>query len=348
MRRLHLFVALLSVSPAVLPAQTDENLAQAIDQYQNLQIDQAREMLRRLLSPSSPFEVTREQRITAYLYLGATFVSSNQPDSAIVYFRAAIERDPFADLDPQTFTETERQVFADAQQRSFRVGVRPVEAIQIEPRTESLMIEAISTHDADLRMELNKTTGQGLRFPIFEGANDGLRQVSWSGNLPDGRLVPPGRYELIVTGASIASRGRLDSTSVLFEVRHEFEPLEDTLRSLTRGEMLAERRPASLARNELLMGLGVAAASLLIPPALGSAELGQPTAMSISMAGIGAATGVFSYLRRRNRLEIPENIAENQRRELARQARNDQIRQSNSEKISRTRLNITPSVGGRR
>jgi len=348
MRRYLFFLALLAFLPGTVRAQTEENLAQAINHYQNLQIEQAREMLRSLLSPSSPFEVTREQRVTAYLYLGATFVSLGQPDSAVVYYRAAIERDPFADLDPQTFTEAERQVFADARQRSFRVGVRPVEAIQIDPRTESLVVETISTHDADLRVEVNKTTGRALRFPIFEGANDGLRQVSWSGNLPNGSLVPPGRYELIVTGASILSRGREDSTRVLFELRHEFEALEDTLRSLTGEELLPERRPASLARNELLMGLGVAAASMIIPPALGSAELGQPTALSISMAGLGTATGLFSYFRRRSHPEISANILENQRRELARQTRNEEIRRNNAEKLARTRLNISPTLGGRR
>jgi hypothetical protein len=348
MRRHLLILALFALQPGALRAQTDENLAQAIAQYQNLQIEQAREMLRRLLSPSSPFEVTREQRVTAYLYLGATFVSLNEPDSAVVYYRAAIERDPFADLDPQTFTDAERQVFADARQRTFRVGVHPIAAIQIDPRVESLVIEAISTHDADLRVEVNKTTGRALRFPIFEGANDGLRQIPWSGNLPDGRLVPPGRYELIVTGSSILSRGRVDSTRVLFELRHRFEPLEDTLRTLTAEELLPERRPGSLARNELLMGLGVAAASMIIPPALGSAELGQPTALSISMAGFGAATGIFSYFHRRSHPEIAENILENQRRQLARQNRNDEIRRSNAEKLARTVLDITPAIGGQR
>ena len=198
-----------------------------------------------------------EQRITAYLYLGATFVSLNQPDSAVVYYRAAVERDPFADLDPRTFTEAERQVFADARQRAFNVGVRPIEATEIDPRGETIVIEAVSTHDAELRIEVSHTRRQ-LRFPIFEGENDGLRQVPWSGALPDGALVPPGTYRLIVTGGSLLLRGRIDSASVLFDVRHQFEPLEDTLRSLAPDELLPVRRPSSTARNELLIGLGVA------------------------------------------------------------------------------------------
>jgi len=347
MIRILIFLAFTVLLPSTVYTQTDENLARAISQYQNLQIEQARELLRQLLSPSSPFEVTREQRVTAYLYLGASFVSLNQPDSAVVYYRAAIERDPFADLDPQTFTEAERQVFSDARQRSFRVGVRPVNATRIDPRTETIVFQAITTQDADLRVEINHTRRQ-LRFPIFEGANEGVREISWSGNLPQGGLVPQGTYELIVTGASITSLGRLDSTSVLFDVRHQFEPLEDTLRSMLSDELLPERLPASLARNELLLGLGIAAASMLIPPALGSAELGQPNVLSISMASLGAATGIFSYVHRRNNPEIAANIAENRRRELARQARNVEIRQSNAEKIAQTRLNITPTVGGRR
>jgi hypothetical protein len=183
MKRLLLFVSMISLLPVALCAQTEETLAQAITFYQNLQIEQARDMLEQVISPSSPFEVTPEQRVTAYIYLGATFVSLNQPDSAVFYYRGVVERDPFADLDPRTFTEAERQAFADARQRTFNVGVRPIEATQIDPRSGALEIEAITTHDADLRVEVSHTRRQ-LRFPIFDGPNDGLRQISWSGVLP--------------------------------------------------------------------------------------------------------------------------------------------------------------------
>lgn len=335
----------LTVPNVPLGAQTEENLRRAIQLYENLQIEQARDMFLQVISPNSPFEVTTDQRVTAYLYLGAALASLSQPDSAIVFFRAAVERDPFADLDPQTFTQAERQVFAEAKQRSFRVGLRQIEEVRIDPRSESVEFDALTTHDGRLRLEIN-SVGRPLRFPIFEGDLAGLREINWSGELPQGGLVPSGTYELIATGISNLNR-RVDSTRVRFSVTQEFEQLEDTLRTLRPQELLPERHPPSVATRELFMGIGVAVAALVIPPTLGSSSLEQPNALSISVAGAGALAGIFSFANRKSNPEIPANVAENARRRLERQQRNEEIRQRNAARLAETKLFFRPVAGAR-
>ncbi|HEX2778878.1 MAG TPA: tetratricopeptide repeat protein, partial [Gemmatimonadaceae bacterium] len=127
---LRLLAAMLALcaAPAAAHAQgnTAEMLAEASRLYDDLQVERAVVLLRRVISPSSPFEVSRDQRVEAYVYLGASLAILGQRDSAVTYFRAALERDPFADLDPARFTARERAAFAEARQRTLAVGARQI------------------------------------------------------------------------------------------------------------------------------------------------------------------------------------------------------------------------------
>ena len=343
MRSVVLAAILGCITPITGTAQTEENLQQAISLYEGLQIEQARDLLLVVISPNSPFEVSQTQRVLAYIYLGASYASLNNTDSANIFFLAAIERNPFVDLDPQSFTDVERQVFGDARQLSFRVGARPIEATEFDPRTEALRIQTLTTHSGQVQVFVNHTQRQ-LRLPVFAGEADGLRQFNWSGSLPQGGLAPPGVYELVVTGVS-SSNQRSDSTSVLFRLEHQFDPLEDTLPRFRADQLLPERLPPSVARNELFMGLGVAAAALILPSTVGNRNLGSSSTLSISVATLGLGTGLFAYLRRQATPEMPRNMAENARREAARQAENVAIRRRNANRIARTIIRITPVAG---
>src|SRR5207302_417705 len=73
MRRLAWVVVLAAgVSPA-LAAQgsTAELLGQAHQFYERLEVERALPLLRQIVSPNWPFEVTPDQRVDAYKYLGA-------------------------------------------------------------------------------------------------------------------------------------------------------------------------------------------------------------------------------------------------------------------------------------
>jgi tetratricopeptide (TPR) repeat protein len=344
LRRLLTITAALLLSTTAVQAQSiEDNLNRAKNLYENLLIEQARDLFLQVVN--SPFEVTQSQRVTAYVYLGAAYASLAQQDSSITYFRAAIERDPFVDLELQTFTEVERQAFAQARQRSFRVGIRGIDSVTtLDPRTQSITITTTSTHDGSIQIEAQHLS-QAIRFPIFEGQNTGVRRVTWNGTMPNGALAPEGTYALVARGQSLINRS-LDSARVLFSIQHRFGALQDTLRELQSDELLVESHPASLATRDLAVGLGVAAAAFVIPLALGDGSLEQPPALSITLAGIATATGVFAYFNRRNNLAIPENIRENQRRRAERARINAEVLVENQQRLDDTLLIISPTGGG--
>jgi len=187
-------VALLLGAPAAGAAQgtTAEMLDRAVHYHAELDVEREVAILRGIVSPNSPFIVTQEQRGLAYKYLGAALVVRGQADSGILYFRAAIERDPFTELEPQKFTPTELAAFGEAKRLTFALGVRPVTPDTIDPRTERLTFTVLSTHAAALRVEL-RATGASTMLPLYAGDNDGPRELQWDGLLGDGRLAPPGR-----------------------------------------------------------------------------------------------------------------------------------------------------------
>lgn len=348
-RALGLWALVLVVVAARLPAQTNtaEMLQRAVHLYEQVEIEQALVLLRQIISPSSPFEVSREQRVQAYKYLGAALAleqGQQKRDSAIVYFRAAIERDPFVDLEPQSFSPSQVAAFSDARNRTFAVAVRPLQPDTLDPRTASLTFRSLTSHAATLRVEIRS---EGVtRRVLYDGPNDGLRDIPWDGTLSGGDLPPPGRYEMAAIGRS-SILNLADSASVYFDVVLDHPPLEDTLPDLGPQDLLPEVHPASAPASDLLKGIGVAAAALLIQRALPVTDLGPGrTGLSGAVAGAGALVGVVTYFVGRAHREIPANIAENQRRQAERAASNAATVQRNADVLRQSKLVITPVAGG--
>jgi hypothetical protein len=341
-----LLVVWLVLAPRVAHAQsnTDETLRRAIRLYEDLQVERALVLFREVISPSSPFVVSTAQRVMAYKYLGAAHATLGEPDSASEYFRAAIERDPFVDLDGHDFTAHEREVFQDAKQQTFAVAVRPIGHTRIDPRTEHLTFQVLTTHAALLRAEIR--TGAGEASPIFESENDGVRDIPWNGVLESGRLAPPGTYELVVRGESRLIPAAADSTRLFFTIAEDRPPLDDTLPDLGPADLLPEHYPPSAATKELATGLGVGLAAIAIPTLLGHGAFAGPSrglAATVSVTGI--AVGILGFRWRRQHSDLTDNIAENTRRRTTRLARNTEIRRENDEKLASTALVISPAAG---
>ena len=339
-------VALLLGAPAAGAAQgtTAEMLDRAVHYHAELDVEREVAILRGIVSPNSPFIVTQEQRGLAYKYLGAALVVRGQADSGILYFRAAIERDPFTELEPKKFTPKELAAFGEAKRLTFALGVRPVTPDTIDPRTDRLTFTVLSTHAAALRVEL-RATGASTMLPLYAGDNDGPRDLQWDGLLGDGRLAPPGRYELLVTGSSRLNERR-DSTRLYFSLDQDHSPLDDTLPALRSDELLPEQLPPGMARSELLKGFGLAAAALLIPRTLANGDLqGGGRTLAVGVAGVVSAAGVAGFIHRQRHREIPANVVANARRRAERATANAAIVQRNRERLAETRLVVGPAAG---
>jgi hypothetical protein len=344
--------ALLALTVAAQPLRAQSNTAEmlqrAIRLYEEVEIEQSLVILRQIISPQSPYVVSPEQRVEAYKYLGAALALQAGPakrDSAITFFRAALERDPFTDLDPRTFSPVQVQVFSTARDRTFAVGLKPTATDTLDPRTERLRLRALTSHRGQLRVELR--SGGVVRRVIFDGANAGLREIDWDALLADGRLVPAGRYEIVALGAShlITRPDTLrDSTRVFIELVHLHEPLTDTLPVLQGTDLLPEEHPASAAASDLLKGVAAAGGAILMQTVLSSGELGRGSSGSV-VAGAGVGVGVIAFFARQRNRSIPANIAENARRQAAREQRNTTIRAANADILRETRLVVLPAAG---
>ncbi len=216
-------VVTATVSPLTAQGSTAELLGQAHEFYERLEVERALPLLRQIVSPNWPFEVTREQRVEAYKYLGACLTVAGKRDSAVLYFRAAIERDPFTELDPNLFTPAQLATFGEAQRRTFAVAVRPVEPARVDPRTARVTFTIVATHAALVDVKLS-AVGAGQPRSLFQNTMDGVREITWDGLLADRRLAPPGRYALAVAGRSRLT-GTSDSARVYFDLRHEVADL---------------------------------------------------------------------------------------------------------------------------
>src|SRR2546430_8468802 len=141
-------VVTATISPLAAQGSTAELLGQAHQFYERLEVERALPLLRQIVSPNWPFEVTRDQRVDAYKYLGACLAIAGKRDSAVLYFRAAIERDPFTDLDPSLFTPAQLATSGEARRRTLAVAVRPVQPARVDPRTARVTFTAAATHPA--------------------------------------------------------------------------------------------------------------------------------------------------------------------------------------------------------
>ena len=347
MTRLRTFIGLVLALATRLAGQGGDETAQQLRRaqglYDHLQIEQALPLLRQLISSEWPFPATAAERAEAYKYLGASLLLVGKNDSSVVYFRAALERDPFTDLDPDEFTPPQLREFAAARRLTFAVGVRPVTPARVDPRSERVHFTLVATHAAAIRASLRRAD-TAATIPVFNGDIEGVRDVAWDGLTPAGTLAPPGRYELVIEGRSALGLGA-DSARVFVDLRQEVEPLEDTLPDLTAAELLPERRDRSIATGDLAKGLAIAATVLGIAHGLSSDDLGRDATAPTLVAGTATITGLVAFIHIRRHPEIPANVGANGERRERRRAANEAIKARNAAKIAATLLVVSPAAG---
>lgn len=355
MRRTVLAAVILAAVHGSARAQdsTAAVLQQARTLYERVELERALPLYRSVLSPGWGFEVTQAQRVEASLYLGAALVLLDERDSALAYFRTALERDPFADLDPGRFTPTQLEAFQQARQTVFAVGVRPVVATRLDPRAGRLTFAIATTHAAAVRCEI-RLADSTLAFPVLvdELPRGGLREIEWDGVLPNGQLAPTGRYALVLLARSrVGARGGIvrtsDSTATYFEIKQEYPALEDTLADFGPGDLLPEQYSGSEARSDLLKGLGVAAGAFFLAGVASNQDLGSAKGMAATVGVVGVTVGVTRFVTRRRGVR-PENSAVNERRRAERSAKNAEIRRRNEDRLAQTVLVISPAAGSSR
>jgi hypothetical protein len=325
--------------PAAAQDPTAAELRQARALYDRLELERAVRVLRGIVAPNRSAPVGAAQHVEALQYLGASLVLLGQPDSAVRYFRLALERDPFLDLSSDEFTPAQVGALSRARRETFAMATRPVTGARVDPRTERIRFPFATTHAADVRAELRR---QDTVLTVFEVSSQGPGELVWDG-LAAARLAPPGRYELRVRATS-RLQSRTDSASTYFDLRHELEPLEDTLAPL--ADLLPERTGAATGLSELGKGAAVAAGVVAIAGPMSSGALGRGSeGQPVLVAGVALAAGIVAFIAQRRVRDIPDNIRANEERRSVWRARQDSIRARNAQRVAATALVIAPAAG---
>lgn len=345
MRRCALAVLLLA-APATARAQsTSEQIAQAILLYEAFNVEQARPILLKIISPGYLQQVSSTEKATALKYLGASYAVLASPDSARNFFIAALDFDPFTDLDPTKFAASELGAFNEAKARIFKVAIRSLPGPSLVQRDSAdVKFEFITTQRGNLHVELINQTDTTLRQVLLDNPHEGKRTIPWRGVLSDGRYAPPGIYVLRAR-ATPSSGGQTLTESMSLRIEHVVEPLEDTLRALDPvRELLPERIPQFAPWKDLIKGGVLAGAAIGLPLLALNSTKDQLawTPHAGAAAAVGAISGGISFYYRRRNPQIPQNVDENARRQRVRAAFNAAVRQRNLARIDRTLLIVSP------
>ncbi|HEX7938536.1 MAG TPA: hypothetical protein VF483_06050 [Gemmatimonadaceae bacterium] len=348
-------VALFATAPAALSAQaatTEDKLQQGIKAYEAFNVEQARPLFAEIVSPSNILQVSQRQKVTAYKYLGASYAVLAQPDSAERYFIAALDFDPFTDLDPVAFSGSELNAFAIAKTRIFRAAMDTVSSRVVNPRVDSTyyQFKIVTTHRANVTLEL-VSQDQKTTEVLFQGQNDGVKVIPWDGRLKSksGAVADSGTYTLRLTAKSLVISGQDASTDTkLLRIEQSFDPLEDLLPALPDSMLLPEQLQPFQPWADLIKGTLVGASAYLLPvvilksdPVLTSGGYNWKTHAFIG-ATIGVGSGVASWVYRSRNRKIDANVAENARRRSQRDQYNAQITARNNARLAQMVLIITP------
>jgi hypothetical protein len=356
--RLFALCAAAGLFPSAIRAQaatTQAKIDQAIALYERFEIEAARPLLQEVLSPNWILPVSQEQRVTAYKYLGASYAVIGKADTAINFFFGALSYDAFTDLDRNKFSPQELAAFDVAKSRLFRVGMRPLTAKVVDPKSSDLTqttypVRITTTQRAEITITAVLKNGAGadsITETVFTGINDGTQTIPWRGTV-GGQLAPPGNYEMKISGTSQQPGREKADQKLEFTLRQSYEPLEDTLPPLTAADTVIDRYNARDPLWDFVKGaaLGVAAGTIakvaLDDKKLDPADKGTWNAHWVIASGVGIGTGLISFSYRRTHLLRPEAVAENAKRRQMRADFNQKVRQRNAERLDKTKLIIVP------
>ena len=356
MKRLVAIACLLAAARPAVAQTIPELLKTGIDAYRQSNVELAKEAFASILA--SRQQVTNEQRVTAYKYLGASYAVIGKADTAINYFTAALAYDAFTDLDRNKFSPQELAAFDQAKTQIFRVGMRPLTAKVVDPKstdpsqtTYPVRITTTQRAEITVTVALKRagTGGDSLTEVVFAGVNDGTQTLSWRGTV-GGQIAPAGNYEMRISGLSQQLGASRDSTTqkLDFSVRQSYEPLEDTLPTLgAQDTVIASYNPRDplwdfVKGAALGVAVGTIAKLALDDSKVAPEDRGAWKSHWMIASGIGVGAGLFSFSYRRQHLLRPEAVAENLKRRQMRAVFNQEVRRRNADRLDKTKLIIQP------
>lgn len=300
MNRRHLLPACLLVLTPVAPAGAQDArtlLARGVAAYQRLALAEATSLLTAALTGADGLSAAEHARALAYL--GASEVERGRQEEGRRAFRDLLLAAPATRLDPLQFSNAVIRIFDE-----------------VRGTTKAVAVDV--TGGAVLRFGLRPTSPHPVAVLVLDSADEVVQTLfagglasdttlAWSGQLPDGAPVVPGRYALVVAS-------RADAETVLRHVRVPLDVARQTPDTLPHPvlpdtALVPEYRPGDPAVLPLAAGLLGGAATVLVPRLIGTDE-GVGGLRFVVGASVGLA-GIAGFLVGRRPEPIPASIETN-------------------------------------
>jgi hypothetical protein len=326
-------VLVLTGGPVV--AQQNANLRQAQQAYNDLDysgaITAAQQALRESLSP--------EDRVAAYELLGFSYGAIDSTRRAVETFQQLIFLAPDREPDVERVSPRITSLYASALGQVLVVRRLRVDSARFVAGIGSVPIHFEVSRAAQA---FTRVVGPGTDLIVDSQMVAGIARVDWSVSGRDGRPLPQGKYEIIVT-AREAGRNEFASRPLAVHIEHG---RVDTLPHLTslpgyqqQPELVSpprDWRPLVLT----MLYTGLASGAFL---ALDRGELGHgPRTAMISIGGAALATGLVLSLRKPDPRPSPTNMLYNRLLRELLVRRNTEIAGENAGRRAQVLLSVRP------
>lgn len=326
---------LLALMGAPAIAQENATLRQAQTAYNDLDYSGAIATAHRALSEP----LSREDRVAAYELLGFAYGSLDSTRQAVDAFRRLIFLAPDREPDVERVSPRITSLYASALGQVLVVRRLQVDSTTFVAGSGSVPIRFEVSRAAQA---FTRVVGPGTDVVVDSQMVAGTARVDWSVTSHDGRPLPPGDYEIVVT-AREASRNEFASPPLTLHVEHG---QVDTLPHLTslpgyqkQPEMVSPPRDwRPLALSVLYTGLASVMYLSLDKGELGS---GPRTAM-IAVGGATLATGLVLSLRKADPRASSTNILYNRLLGELLVQRNAEIARENATRRAQVLLSVKP------
>lgn len=294
------WLALLAMAtPPPLAAQAAHDwLARGVRAYEQLELDSATALLRRVLDRAAADSLRPQDRSRALTYLGAAELFSRKRDAAVAAFRRLVELDPAAKPDALRFPPEVTALFDEVRHTTTAVTIEapPVTEFRVGVERFAARVRASSAHVVTVGIQ---GRDGALAQALYDGPIDDSLSVTWDGLWAAGGATLPGDYILRVTSrANAGGAERVAELPLTIErVPPDILPLPalpDAVRTpATRG---TARPPV----RSLAAGLLAAAAAVVLPSVVtGDADGASGRLVVASAIGVSAMAGFFAGWRQR-------------------------------------------------
>jgi hypothetical protein len=320
-----------------LRAQAPDSLvATGVRAYRNLDYEVAAGFLRRALSLLEA-GVDTARRTQALVYLGATDLYRQRPDSARSVFGQLVRLDPRYRIDHLIFPPEVSTVF-DAVRRET-----PATMVALPPRARfaasdsALNGSVFSSTYHQIRVEIQALDASLVRR-VYTGPIGDSLAISWNGRSADEMPVASGRYLLAV--ASLDSAG--DAVRILRVPLTVTSVPSDTLLMPLPPTFLPVGATGSGGVAALLGGLAIGAAVSVLPSAIASDA--SPGAGRFLVGGAVTIGSVVGFLSGRGGRAMAANVAVNDSLRATWQERQSAIATENAERRRNAEITIVVGV----